>query len=238
MSMNARFVAITPAQLSGLQDRPETVGTVFALEASLPAEIPSLAQERIRLRAPQLVADMIRRMPPDMRERMRRRLGLNENYLPAPGTRSLLLMQLAQREAARQRRPSPPGARRPARHVVSLAKAWHGVHYLLCGRREPAPEPLGQAVCGGSEIGANNGYGPARWLDPEAVGGIAAALGQSGLEAAMRARFDTAEMTRLGIYPGGWEAEDRAWLIKNFRALRKFYAAAGKAEHAVVTVIE
>lgn len=238
MSMIARFVAIAPEQLAAIRQQPDSVTSVFAIDASdaaPPPGIPSLAQERMRLRAPQLVAEMLHRMPPDVRERMRRRLGLNERMLPPAGSRNPLLLQLAQREAARQRTPPPPGA---AGHGVSLDKAWHGVHYLLCGKREPAQEPLAQAVFGGSEIGDDRGYGPARCLAPGAVGAIAAALRKRGLETAMRARFDAAEMTRLGIYPGTWEADDRAWLIERFRALRDFYAAAGRSEQAVVTVIE
>ena len=72
-----------------------------------------------------------------------------------------------------------------------------------------------------------------------ASGEIAAALKMPGLEKQLRARFDADEMTRLGIYPGAWDTtEDRSWLIGAFRKLREFYAAAGKAEHTVVTVIE
>ena len=45
-------------------------------------------------------------------------------------------------------------------------------------------------------------------------------------------------MTRLGIYPGGWEVTGDAWLIEAFHTLRDFYAAASAAGHAAVTLIE
>jgi hypothetical protein len=45
-------------------------------------------------------------------------------------------------------------------------------------------------------------------------------------------------MTQLGVYPGTWETDDGEWLIKAFRTLRDFYAAASEAEQAVVTLIE
>jgi hypothetical protein len=45
-------------------------------------------------------------------------------------------------------------------------------------------------------------------------------------------------MTQLGIYPGGWETDDRDWLIEAFHTLRDFYAAASEAKEAVVTLIE
>jgi hypothetical protein len=63
MSMMARFVAITPDQLATIKDTPELVGGVFTLDAGLPFEIPSDLQERLRRQAPQLVADMLERLP-------------------------------------------------------------------------------------------------------------------------------------------------------------------------------
>jgi hypothetical protein len=235
MSMIARFVAITPDQLATIKDNPEMVRGVFALDAGLPFESPSDLQERLRRQAPQLVADMLERLPLAVREQLRRQLGLGENGLPNPGVNKELLLQLAQREGARRRARPAPGA--PG-HSVSLDKAWHGLHYLLCGAIEPAPGPLGQAVFGGSEIGEDCGYGPARYFAPSQVAEIADALRSPGLEQELHGRFDGAAMTQLGVYPGTWETDDGEWLIKAFRTLRDFYAAASEAEQAVVTLIE
>jgi hypothetical protein len=235
MSMIARFVAITPDQLATIKDTPEMVAGVFALDAGLPFETPSDLQERLRHQAPQLVADMLERLPRAVRQQLRRRLGLGENGLPNPGVGNAVLLQLAQREAARRRAPPAPGT--PG-HSVSLDKAWHGLHYLLCGVLEPVPGPLGQAVFGGSEIGEDRGYGPARCFTPAQVAEIAGALQSPCLERELNARFDAAAMTLLGIYPGVWETDDHDWLIEAFRTLRDFYAAASQAEQAVVTLIE
>jgi hypothetical protein len=67
---------------------------------------------------------------------------------------------------------------------------------------------------------------------------MARALQAPGLEAALRARFNPAAMTSLGLYPGGWEVNGDGWLIDAFRTLRDFYAAASAAGQAVVTLIE
>jgi hypothetical protein len=235
MSMMARYVAITPDQLATIKDKPEMVGGVFALDAGRPLESPSDLQDRLRRQAPQLVADMLERLPPAVRQQLRQKLGLGEKGLPNSGNNNELMLQLAQREAARRRARPVPGA--PG-HSISLDKAWHGLHYLLGGVLEPGPGPLGQAVFGGSAIGEDRGYGPARYFAPAQVVEIAGALQSPGLERKLHARFDAVAMTQLGIYPGGWETDDHDWLIKAFRTLCDFYAAASQAEQAVVTLIE
>ena len=74
---------------------------------------------------------------------------------------------------------------------ISLDKAWHGVHYLLCGEAEPGSSVLSQAVLGGTEIGEDEmGYGPARLLTVQQVADTARELSRAGLETEMKARFD------------------------------------------------
>ena len=111
MSMIARFVAITPDQLATIKDTPEMVGGVFALDAGLPFESPSDLGQRLRRQAPQLVADMLERLPPAAREQLWQRLGLGDSGLPNPAADNVVLLQLAQREApvaGRRRRAEPP----------------------------------------------------------------------------------------------------------------------------------
>jgi len=93
-------------------------------------------------------------------------------------------------------------------------------------------------VFGGTEIGEDQGYGPARYFSPAQVAEIATALLSPGLERDLHARFDAVAMTQIGIHPGVWETGGHDWLIEAFRAVRDFYAAASRAEQAVVAVIE
>jgi Domain of unknown function (DUF1877) len=233
MSMMARFVAITPDQLATIKDSPEMVESMFAPDAGSPFEGAVDLVERLRRHAPRLVADTLERLPPEVRQQLQQRLGLGENGLPNSGVGNAALLELAQYAAARRRAPpATPG------HSVSIDKAWQGLHYLLCGALEPAPGPLGQAVFGGTEIGEDQGYGPARYFTPAQVAEIAGALQSPGLERELHGRFDGEAMTQLGIYPGVWETDDHDWLIEAFRTLRDFYAAASQAEQAVVTLIE
>src|SRR5262249_47562522 len=158
MSMMARFVAIAPDQLEAIKDSPELVEGLLTQTAGLPLVNPLDLVERLRRHAPQLLADTFARLPPEARQQLRQLLGLGEDGLPQSGAANPVLSKLPQRAA----RPCPaPGT--PSQSV-SIDKAWHGLHYLLCGAPEPAPGPLGQAVFGGTEIGEDQGYGPARYF--------------------------------------------------------------------------
>jgi hypothetical protein len=234
MSMMARFVAITPDQLAAIKDNPEMVEGMFAPDAGPRLQKPLDFLERLRRHAPQLVADTLERLPPEMREQLQQ-MGLGKNSLRDPGAGNPELSPFAQRVAAGPRTPPVPGT---AGQSVSIDKAWHGLHYLLCGAPEPAPGPLGQAVFGGTEIGEDQGYGPARYFTPAQVAEIAAALQSPSLEPELQARFDAAAMTQLGIYPGVWEPDDHNWLIDAFHTVRDFYTAASEAEQALVTLLE
>jgi hypothetical protein len=232
MSMMARFVAIPQDQLAAIKDSPEMVEGLFAQTAGLPLASPLDLVERLRRHAPRLVADTFARLPPEVRQQLQQQLGLGEDGLPKSGAPNPVLSQPAQRAAGRHPAPGTPY------HHVSIDKAWHGLHYLLCGKLERIPGPLGQAVFGGTEVGQDQGYGPARYFSPAQVVEIAVALQSPGLEGELRARFDAAAMSQLGIYPGVWQPDDHDWLIDALHTVRDFYTAASEAEQAVVTVIE
>ena len=232
MSMMARFVAIAPDQLAAIKDSPELVEGLLTQTAGLPLVNPLDLVERLRRHAPQLVADTFARLPPEARQQLRQQLGLGEDGLPPSGAANPVLSQLAQLAVRQRPAPGTPS------QSVSIDKAWHGLHYLLCGAPEPAPGPLGQAVFGGTEIGEDQGYGPARYFTVAQVAEIAGALQSPSLEQELRARFDAEAMTQMGLYPGVWETDDCNWLIEAFHTVRNFYAAAGQAEQAVVTILE
>jgi hypothetical protein len=235
MSMMARFVAITPDQLAALKDSPETVEGLFVQTAGLPFDGPLDVVESLRRHAPQLFTDAITRLPPELRQQLEQNLGLGEDGLPKSAAPNLVSPQSTPHVA--RRRPAPPAPGAPG-YSVSIDKAWHGLHYLLCGAPEPVPGPLGQAVFGGTEIGEDLGYGPARYFMVAQVAEIAGALQSPNLEPELRARFDGEAMSELGIYPGVWESDDLDWLIEAFHTVRDFYAAASQAEQAVATLIE
>jgi hypothetical protein len=225
MSMNATFVQVDSAELSRFVAAPELVESLFQEDAGVPDAFSNLAQamrDRIRTIGPQMLADTAAR------------LGKTPEELTAALGSDDLLKLFEARAAAQP--PNPSGKR----DVLSLDKAWHGVHYILCGEPEPGPALLSQAVLGGSALGDDDegfsGYGPARYFTAEQVAQLAEQLSVPGLEAEAAGRFDAARMEELDIYPG-WKSSDADWVTDGFRRLRDFYADAAKKGRAILTCL-
>lgn len=96
-----------------------------------------------------------------------------------------------------------------------LEKAWHGLHYVFTGRVDEAPPPLGFLLSGGSEVGEDLGYGPARVLSPRETIAFRDALAAIS-DAEFDRRFDVAALERAGIYPNCWD-EDRGDLLDEYQ---------------------
>jgi hypothetical protein len=127
MSMMARFIAITPDQLAMIKDTPEMVAGVFAPDAGRPFESSSDLLERLRRKAPQLVADMLERLPPAVRQQLQRQLGLGENGLPNP--------RVGDAVRCRWRSAKPPGAecrRRPGPPATASRSTRRGTAFITC----------------------------------------------------------------------------------------------------------
>jgi hypothetical protein len=237
MSMMARFVAVTPEHLNAMKKSPDLVEELLARDTgSSPFEFSAALQERARAMAPQMLGGMLEKMTPEMRQQLMQYLGVGEKDLNAANVADAILKRMSQGAGA-ARQPSPQ-AEASALKNVSLDKAWHGLHYLLCGAAEAVPGALGQAVLGGTEIGDDLGYGAARFFTPAEAKEIARALQEPTLEQALHARFNPTLMESHGLYPGGWDREGDDWLIEAFRTLRAFYADASAAGQAVIAVLE
>jgi hypothetical protein len=233
MSMNATFVQIDEAELSKIQADPSLAELLFQdgqqLMPPVFAALGKKMQERMRAAGPQALADVLKRLDPSMRQQMQERF----NRMIAPGgSGDAVLKLMEERRAGR-------GSLARERPVLSLDKAWHGVHYLLCGEVQPGATLLSQAVMGGVELGQDegfSGYGPARYLTPAQVAAISQALSSPELEQRAAARFDAARMSELRIYPG-WQDSDAEWVMDAFQRLRNFYSDAAKKGGAIVTCL-
>jgi uncharacterized protein DUF1877 len=258
MSMLAVFVQIEPGRLAEIIEDPSRVtelldggeSTGGLVKGPLAQAGPVGEMTELLQRAPKILEASMAMMDPATRERIKQRLaaaGINTDAMTAGGKDADALLKLMRERGqalaamlGSRQSPKAPNDSGKARQgaKISLDKAWHGVHYLLCGEIEPGSAIPSQAVMGGVEVGEDLGYGPARYFDADKVREIAHALSIANLEAEMIARFDPARMTSLGLYPGGWKAGDDDWLMNEFRRLRKFYDDASAAKLAIVTSLE
>ena len=122
--------------------------------------------------------------------------------------------------------------------LLEIDKAWHGLHYLLTGSARDTEGPLGQAILGGTEIGDDGGYGPARYLLPDEVKAVSIAL-EKVADAELRNRYDASALSAANVYPGGWDdPETLEWLLEAFGELQSFYRGAAARGSAALLFIQ
>jgi hypothetical protein len=238
MSMNAIFVQVEDADIARFEADPDSVETLFA-DLTLPSaglNMSAAMQERVRAIGPQAIAETLSRLPEPLRQQLEARLGRTTAALAA-GQGGDDILKLMEKQMARH---EAPGGRK--REVLSLEKAWHGVHYLLAGTTEPGPELRSQAVLGGVRLGDDpegfSGYGPARYFRAARVRELSEELRHPDVEAEAAARFDPAKMSQLRIYPG-WRGgdPDKQWLMDALQRLRDFYSSAAEQGRAIITCL-
>jgi hypothetical protein len=236
MSMLATFVQVDPALLDRLHDEPDLVAQLFV------PELPGGAGfdvDRMRAavleRGPRLLAGALENFDPALRRQIEASIGRTHEALTR-GEGGDQIFELLQERMGSGRSEPLEGTH----EVLSLDKAWHGLHYLLSGTAElePSADVASRAVLGGLEIGDDfSGYGPARAFAPEDVAQLAEALGDSRVALDAAARYDAARMNRLQIYPFGWDDDGREWLLSSLRELRRFYADGAAHGRGVVTCL-
>ena len=258
MSMNGQFVQITSDQLAALIHDPSRVEELFGpgspgsgvSAASMQKFVGLLEAKRKELveRGPQMIEAVLARMDPKAREATSARLvelGINADSLKSGAAGEAMIKLLMARAGLAAGGGGSGGngqggaSQSPNAPAVSLSidKTWHGIHYLLSGGAVPTTAPISKVIMGGTEVGDDfSGYGEARYFDAKETAAIAAELNRGTLEAEMTARYDPAQMEKLGIYPGVWTGPDAQWLMREFRNLRAFFAAAAKG-FAVLTCL-
>jgi hypothetical protein len=254
MSMMGRFVSISPDRLQQIIADPSGVEELFAGETvakAMPKIDAAAMQERLKALTPEALTKAMAAMHPTLRERLvqsLKNIGIDTDALARGEGAEQLTKLMTQRMNAmlvpvpgKTPPPTSNGGAQPSKPgaSISIDKAWHGLHYLLCGKAGSDSSLAGQAVMGGTDVGDDLGYGPARYFDAARVADIARELSRPNLEAEMDARFDPAQMAKLGIYPGQFVAtDDKQWLFDAFRKVRQFYVDAAAAKLAVVTCLE
>lgn len=125
--------------------------------------------------------------------------------------------------------------------ICDIDKAWHGIYFLLTGEADwekPIPSLEGLAIFGGTEIGDDLGYGPARYLWPDEVQHIAKALEAISAEE-MASRYNAAEMNQHGLYPleDEWTEDDRDYIVEHYKQLSEYFQTAARRGEAMLLFI-
>jgi hypothetical protein len=230
MSMIGIFRQVSPALLMRLKARPAILDEVLKFQSGISAPVTD-AEALLSLLPPHM-RKAIESMPEDARTDF---LAFSNTSLGSRADMSPMLRQ--QLDAAK----APQVSSIDSADVgddADVAKAWHGIHFLLCGTSGSAPMPLGGAVLGGTEIGDNRGYGPTRYLEPTEVAAVAAALDSITVED-FEQRYDAGRLEASNVYPGGWsdEADKKPWLSEAYAELRSFYAQATKRGFGVLAYL-
>ena len=238
--MNAKFVAVETLELARFQANPSSVEGLFHDETLIPeafVKASKTLQDRMRAIDPQMMADSLSKLDPSLQQMLAERLGKTPAELARGLAGDEMLKLIEERRSSLSARKSSTTSAHPA---LSLDKAWHGVHYILCGEAEPGATLLSQVVLGGAALGDDDegfaGYGPARSFTAAQVAEIAGALKRADLESEAAARFDAQQMSDLGIYPG-FRPSDAEWVLDGLRRLRDFYSDAAAHGRAVVTCL-
>jgi len=119
---------------------------------------------------------------------------------------------------------------------IDIDKAWHGIHYLLSGDAWGGEPPLANVVLGGTAIGDDVGYGPAKYLTAGEVQATADALNEITPDS-LRSRYIASDLIKNEIYPDIWDdPEDDAvgYLASWYEALRDYYIDAANKRNAML----
>jgi hypothetical protein len=248
MSMMGQFVQVSSARLAGLLDDQDSVEELFGSDAAAPVamekfiNLAETQRQRIIAHGPQALEGALAGLDPTMREALGARLGQLGIDVAAlgkgAGGEALLKLMMARVGGRSGGGGAGQGASSGRGASLSIDKAWHGIHYLLCGAAEPTSALISTVVMGGTELGDDfSGYGSARYFTAAETAAIVSELSRATLEAEMTRRYDAAQMTKLGIYPGGWTGPDAQWLMREFHNLRAFYGDASAKGFAMVTCL-
>ena len=120
--------------------------------------------------------------------------------------------------------------------VVSLEKAWHGLHFLLTGSAMEGELPLNFLLLGGEPLDADESI---RKLSPDSVREIQRTLAAIS-DAQLWSRFDPDQMSAEGVYPEIWDepaADLKDEYLMYFHDLQALMAKAAAAGQAVLISI-
>jgi len=121
---------------------------------------------------------------------------------------------------------------------LDIDKAWHAIHFCLTGDPWAGKPPLANAVLGGTSLGDDLAYGPARFLTAEQVQDVATALNGISMEDFVT-RCDFVAMNKARIYPSNWvgSPEDLKYITSYYSGVVDFFNKAARENNAMLLYI-
>lgn len=127
------------------------------------------------------------------------------------------------------------------RDSFDVDKAWHAIHFTLTGNAWTPDGPLGSVVLGGAPFGEDGGYGPPRWLAPDAVVAAAGALADLPPDRFVE-RLDFPALQANDIYPSMWDRDPESeefvdYLRHGYETIHEKFTAAAVAGRGFVILL-
>ncbi|TXK77494.1 YfbM family protein [Paenibacillus sp. N3.4] len=121
---------------------------------------------------------------------------------------------------------------------LDIDKAWHAIHFILNESAWEGQYPLINVILGGTELGVDLGYGPARYLTNEEVRDVALSLSNLN-ENEIKKRFNPEKMKELDIYPSiAWDEQgDLEYVFSYYEEVKKYYIEASGKNSAMLLYI-
>lgn len=115
-----------------------------------------------------------------------------------------------------------------------LDKSWDAIGHLLAAATSGSLSTL----LGGAEVGPDLGYGPARFIAPDEVRVVAAALEAVDRDDLL-SHFNAGSLMKGEVYPGTWEDsyEDREYIGQNYDVARSVFLAAARKNAGVLVLL-
>jgi uncharacterized protein DUF1877 len=122
-----------------------------------------------------------------------------------------------------------------------LNRYWQAVPYLITGRATSLKEPL-RWFTGGGEVLGRNDAGRIRYLSPDKVARLAAALADESPDELGHTHYDEAAMDEAGVYPGRWvqdgEDFDQLGTIRELYSYVRDFLMARKRDRKGVVIYQ
>jgi len=112
-----------------------------------------------------------------------------------------------------------------------LDKTWDAIGHLLSA----ATGGSFTTLLGGSEVGPDLGYGPARFMSPDEVSVAATVMERIDREALL-ANFDAETLLKSEVYPEAWEdsQQDRDYIGQHYEIARSLFIEAARGNSAML----